>query len=67
MRRLTIVRVVKETTDNKAQEPAVKLPPFKLTPDKPGQNPRIYSDEQAAADWKMVEARLEARGITSGF
>ena len=45
----------------------MNLPPFKLTPDKPGQNPRIYSDEQAAADWKMVEARLEARGITSGF
>jgi len=51
----------------KGKADAKKLPPFKLTPDKPGQNPRIYSREQAAADWKMVEARLEARGITSGF
>jgi len=51
----------------KEKADAKKLPPFKLTPDKPGQNPKIYSDEQAAADWKMVEARLEARGITSGF
>lgn len=58
----------KDTQNNVSKETdAKKLPPFKLTPDKPGQNPRIYSNEQAAADWKMVEARLEARGITSGF
>jgi hypothetical protein len=58
----------KDTQNNASKKvDAQKLPPFKLTPDKPGQNPRIYSREQAAADWKMVEARLEARGITSGF
>ena len=56
----------KDQQNQPAEKPAV-IPPFKLTPDKPGQNPRIYSNEQAAADWKMVEARLEARGITSGF
>jgi hypothetical protein len=61
------IKLVKESTDNQAKKPAAALPPFKLTPDKPGQNPRIYSREQAAADWKMVEAQLEARGITSGF
>jgi hypothetical protein len=49
-----------------AGKPAV-IPPFKLTPPKPGDKPGVYTDEQAAADWKMVEARLEARGITSGF
>lgn len=56
-------------TQNNAKEKAdaKKLPEFKLTPDKPGQNPKIYSREQAAADWKMVEAYMEARGIKSGF
>ncbi len=49
------------------EKPAVKLPPFKLAQPKPGDPPGVYTDEQAAADWKMVEARLEARGITSGF
>lgn len=58
---------MKESTDNQAKKPAVNLPPFKLTPPKPGDKPGVYTDEQAAADWKMVEARLEARGITSGF
>ena len=59
-----------ETTkqaDKTKGKPAVTLPPFKLTPPKPGDKPGVYTDEQAAADWKMVEARLEARGITSGF
>jgi hypothetical protein len=46
---------------------AEKLPPFKLTPSKPGDPPGIYTNEQAAADWKMMEAYMEARGITSGF
>jgi hypothetical protein len=49
------------------EKPAAVIPPFKLTPPKPGDKPGVYTDEQAAADWKMVEARLEARGITSGF
>jgi hypothetical protein len=57
----------KDQQNQPTKKPAAVIPPFKLTPDKPGQNPRIYSNEQAAADWKMVEARLEARGITSGF
>ena len=46
---------------------AKKLPPFKLAEPKPGDPPGVYTNEMAAADWKMVEARLEARGITSGF
>jgi len=57
----------KDQQSQPTEKPAAVIPPFKLTPDNPGQNPRIYSREQAAADWKMVEARLEARGITSGF
>ncbi len=54
-------------SDAKEKADSKKLPEFKLTPDKPGQNPRIYSREQAAADWKMMEAYMEARGIKSGF
>ena len=56
----------KEKQNGPTEKPAV-IPPFKLTPPKPGDKPGVYTAEQAAADWKMVEARLEARGITSGF
>ena len=58
----------KDAQNNASQKvDAKKLPPFKLAPPKPGDPPGVYTDEQAAADWKMVEARLEARGILSGF
>ena len=57
----------KDQQSQPTEKPAVKLPEFKLTPPKPGDPPGVYTREQAAADWKMVEARLEARGITSGF
>lgn len=56
-----------EPADGATKKPAVEIPPFKLAPPKPGDPPGVYTAEQAAADWKMVEARLEARGITSGF
>jgi hypothetical protein len=56
-----------EQADKAAKKPAAEIPPFKLTRPKQGQNPRIYTQEQAAADWKIVEARMEALGITNGF
>jgi hypothetical protein len=39
---------------------AKRLPPFKLTPPKPGDPPGVYTNERAAADWKMMEAYMEA-------
>ena len=57
----------KDQQNQPTEKTAVKLPPFKLTPPKPGDPPGVYTDEQAAADWKMMEAYMEARGIKSGF
>ena len=57
----------KDQQSQPTEKPAVKLPPFKLTPPKPGDKPGVYTDERAGADWKMMEAYMEARGIKSGF
>jgi hypothetical protein len=61
------IKLVKVTKDSQAKKPAVNLPPFKLTPPKPGDKPGVYTAERAGADWKMMEAYMEARGIKSGF
>jgi hypothetical protein len=58
----------KDAQNNASKKVGAKqLPPFKLTPPKPGDKPGVYTDEQATADWKMMEEYMEARGIKSGF
>jgi hypothetical protein len=61
--------VKKERPSNSKQPakkaPAAKVPEWKLLPPEPGEVG--YSDKRAAADWAMMEARMEARGIPTGL